>query len=70
MTLADLNDKLKGYRTVIVTWLTYLAMWADNALNLVNAFDSKSLKAAAFMGLVVTLKQLFTDIIPKLKGQA
>ena len=65
-----LKEKLKGYRTILLTWVTYIAMWADNALSLVNAFDVKSLKAAAFMGIVVTVKQLFTDVIPKLKGKA
>lgn len=71
-----MNEKLKGYRTLILTFLAALignidvvAQLVQGVADIVGAQISEGGAIAALVVAVVSIKQLVTDAIPKLKGE-
>ncbi len=71
----DLNEKLKGWRTIILTWLavglSMIEVVRDALISLTSVIDAGMGDAGAVAGIiavVVTIKQLITDVSKRLKG--
>lgn len=64
-----INDWLKGFRTILTVWAGYLVLYADFLVGGLTGFSKEALKGAAITAALVTLKQIKTDVIPKLKGR-
>lgn len=62
-------DKLKGYRTIILSWLLTALVVIEQFFNIVSGListggpliTSGGWKVAVFMAVVITLKQIITD---------
>lgn len=67
--MKKVNDWLKGFRTILTVWAGYLVLYADFLIGGLTGFNKEALKGAAVTALLVTLKQIKTDVIPKLKGR-
>lgn len=63
------NDWLKGFRTILLSWAGYALMFADSLFTNLAGLSQEALKGAAAMALLITIKQIKTDVIPKLKGR-
>lgn len=72
--IAWLNRKLKGARTILLAWLavaaTYGLIFVDTLIGSLMGLSMEALKGAAGVALLVTIKQIRTDLMPRLKGQA
>lgn len=64
-----MNDWLKGFRTILTVWAGYIILYADFLIGGLTGFSKEALKGAAITALLVTIKQIKTDVIPKLKGR-
>ena len=68
----SIHEILKGYRTILVAWFVHVLSYFDTLLGLFSSGIPNSKSAAwstALMALVITLKQIVTDVIPKLQGR-
>lgn len=63
------NDWVKGFRTIVLAWMGYALMFVDFLFTNLSGLNKEALKGAAAMALLITLKQIKTDVIPKLKGR-
>lgn len=63
------NELMKGFRTIIVSWLGYSLMFVDYLFTNLAGLNHDALKGAAAMALLITIKQVWTDVLPKLKGK-
>lgn len=63
------NEWLKGFRTILLSWAGYGLMFVDFLFTNLSGLNKDALKGAAAMALLITLKQIKTDVIPKLKGR-
>lgn len=61
------NDLLKGFRTVLVAIAGFLVVYLDSFLGAIAGFGTDAIKGAAVVAGLVTLKQIKTDVIPRLK---
>lgn len=66
--IAKLNGWLTGFRTVLTAWGGYALLYLDLLVGGLTGFSKESLKGAAVMAALITVKQIKTDIIPRLKG--
>lgn len=64
-----INEWLKGFRTILTVWAGYLVLYADFLIGGLTGFSKEALKGAAITALLVTIKQIKTDVMPKLKGK-
>ena len=71
-----MNEKLKGYRTVLLTFITMLISMLDTLretvqqiLSIIDVQIGDGGSVAIFMASVIGLKAIITDAIPKLKIQ-
>ena len=71
----DLNEKLKGWRTqiavligIVLSSLDTLTQFVEQFASLIDVQMADGGAAASIIALVVGMKALFTDTIPKLKG--
>lgn len=72
-----INDLLTGFRTVLVAWFgvglvaatDYLLLFISNFFTSLSGFGHGAVKGAAVASTLVTLKQIVTDVIPKLRGK-
>lgn len=71
-----MNEKLTGFRTLIVTFLAagignldVIIGVIQGIAEIINVQLSEGGAIAALITASVTIKQLITDAIPKLKGQ-
>ena len=62
-----LNEWLKGFRTILLSWAGYALMFVDSLFTNLSGLNKEALKGAALMALLITIKQIKTDVIPKLK---
>ena len=75
--MGKLNELLKGFRTIIVAWsgvglvvvLDYLLLFVSNFFTSFVDFGADAIKGAVTTAIIVTLKQIATDVIPKLRGE-
>jgi len=63
------NDWMKGFRTILLSWAGYALMFVDSLFTNLAGLSKEALKGAAAMALLITIKQIKTDVIPKLKGR-
>jgi hypothetical protein len=63
------NDFLTGFRTVLVAIGGWLLLFVDSLIGGLAGFGPDALKGAAVVAGLVTLKQIKTDIIPKLTNR-
>ena len=63
------NEWLKGFRTILLSWAGYALMFMDSLVTNLAGISQEALKGAAAMALLITIKQIKTDVIPKLKGR-
>ncbi len=63
------NDWAKGFRTILLSWAGYALMFVDSLFTNLAGLSKEALKGAAAMALLITIKQIKTDVIPKLKGR-
>lgn len=62
-----LNAFLEGFRTVLLAWSGYALFFVDALFSNLMGFTTEALKGAAAMAALITVKQIKTDVIPKLK---
>ena len=62
-----LNEWLKGFRTILWAWAGYALFFTDALFTNLSGLSKEALKGAALMALLITIKQIKTDVIPKLK---
>jgi len=67
-------EKLKGWRTIIATWVAYILTALSTAESTVQGLSQiidtlLANEAAGIVTAVVTIKQLITDAIPSLRGE-
>ena len=67
--IAKLNSWLTGFRTVLTVWFGYALLYIDLLVGGLTGFSKESLKGAALMAVLVTVKQIKTDVIPRLQGR-
>lgn len=67
--MKKVNEWLKGFRTILTVWAGYLVLYADFLIGGLTGFSKEALKGAAVTAFLVTIKQIKTDVIPKLKGR-
>ena len=67
--IVKLNSWLTGFRTIVTVWAGYLLMYVDMLVGGLTGLSKEALKGAAITALLVTIKQIKTDVIPKLKGK-
>lgn len=71
------NDLLTGFRTILIAWFgvglvaatDYLLLFISNFFTSLSGFGAGAVKGAAMAAMLVTLKQIVTDVIPKLRGE-
>ena len=63
----DLNEKLKGTRGLILTWLSALAIFLDQLQPLVDQLLSSNVSVAVAMSVVMSAKLVWTDLLKRLK---
>lgn len=63
-----LNAFLEGFRTVLLAWAGYALMFVDSLFTNLAGLNKEALKGAAAMALLITVKQIKTDVIPKIKA--
>lgn len=66
--LKKTNEILTGFRTVLLSVATWLLMYLETLFSNISGFTPEALKGAAVMAGVIIMKQLGTDVIPKLRG--
>ena len=71
----DLNEKLKGWRTqiaifigIVLSSLETLTKFVEQFASLIDIQMTNGGAATSIIALVVGMKALFTDTLPKLKG--
>ena len=67
--MKKVNDWVTGFRTILLSWAGYALMFVDYLFTNLSGLSQDALKGAAAMALLITLKQIKTDVIPKLKGK-
>lgn len=71
-----INDLLKGFRTILAAWFGvgvvatthYLLLFISSFFAGLGGLGSDAIKGAAVAAVIVTLKQIVTDVIPRLRG--
>lgn len=63
------HEWMKGFRTILLSWAGYALMFVDSLFTNLAGLSKEALKGAAIMALLITIKQIKTDVIPKLKGK-
>lgn len=64
-----IHELMKGFRTILLSWAGYALMFVDTLFTNLAGLSKEALKGAAAMALLITIKQIKTDVIPKLKGK-
>jgi hypothetical protein len=64
-----INNLLTGFRTVLLAWAGYGLVFLDAAVTNLAGLNGQAAKGAAVVAFLVTLKQIKTDILPKLRGK-
>lgn len=67
--MKKVNDWIKGFRTILTAWAGYALMFVDFLFTNLSGLNKEALKGAAAMAVLITIKQIKTDVIPKLKGR-
>lgn len=67
--MKKVNDWMKGFRTILIAWAFYGLLFLDFLVTNLTGFSMEALKGAAAMAALITIKQIKTDAIPKLKGR-
>ena len=67
--MKKVNDWITGFRTIALAWTGYVLMFVDFLFTNLSGLNKEALKGAAAMALLITIKQIKTDVIPKLKGK-
>lgn len=65
--MKQVNAWLEGFRTILLALAGYALLFIDVLFTNVTGFNEDALKGAAAMALLITLKQIKTDVIPKMK---
>lgn len=65
--MEKLNELLKGFRTVLTAIAGWLLIFADSFFGSLVGFGPDAVKGAAVVAGLVTLKQIKTDVIPRLQ---
>ena len=63
------NAWLTGFRTVLTAIAGFSIVFVDAFIGGINGFSMDAVKGAAIVAGLITLKQIKTDIIPRLKGK-
>ena len=67
--MSKINDLLTGFRTILAALFGFLLVFIDVFIGGLTGFSRDALYGAAMVAAVVTLKQIKTDVIPKLQGR-
>lgn len=67
--MKKINSWIKGFRTILLSWAGYALMFADSLFTNLAGLNKDALKGAAAMAVLITIKQIKTDVIPKLRGK-
>ena len=71
--MGKLNEILTGFRTILTAIAGYLLVWllvfVDSFIGGLVGFGPDAIKGAAVAAVLITLKQIKTDVIPKLHGK-
>jgi hypothetical protein len=62
------NELLKGFRTVLVALSGFGLVFLDSFFGSLVGFGPDAIKGAAVVAGLVTIKQIKTDVIPRLRG--
>lgn len=68
-TLSKTNDWLTGFRTVLAAIAGFLLVFVDAFIAGLAGFSMDAVKGAAVVAGLVTLKQIKTDVIPRLQNR-
>ena len=66
--MVKVNDFLTGFRTILAALAGVLLVFLDGFLGSLVGFGPDAIKGAAVVAGLVTLKQIKTDVIPRLQG--
>lgn len=67
--MSKANEFLTGFRTILTALGGFLLVFVDSFIGGLAGFGPDALKGAAIVAGLVTLKQIKTDVIPKLRGR-
>ena len=63
--MKGLNEKLKGMRGIILTWLSALGIFLDQMQPAVEQLLDSNVSVAVAMSVVMSLKLAWTDLLKK-----
>lgn len=71
--IENINETFKGWRTIILTWLSVGLTYTESVFNLMSSLmaandpivSAGGWKAALGVAAAITVKQIITDVIPK-----
>lgn len=63
------NELLKGFRTVLLAIFLYALMFIEHLANALTGISVEALKGAAIIAIPIIIKQIVTDVVPKLRGK-
>lgn len=65
--MKQVNAWLEGFRTILLALAGYALLFVDVFFTNLTGFSEEALKGAAYMAILIAIKQFKTDAIPKLK---
>jgi len=65
--LKKANDWLTGFRTILTLWAGWILMYLDVLVGGLTGFNKEALKGAAAIAALTTVKQIKTDVIPRIR---
>ena len=66
--ISKTNEWLTGFRTILAAAAGFLLVFADSFIGGLAGFNMDSVKGAAVVAGLVTIKQIKTDVIPRLQA--
>jgi len=65
--LKKMNQKLTGYRGLITTIGTYATIYTGSFFDNLTGINVDHLRGAALAAIPISLKLIWTDVVPKVK---
>lgn len=66
--MKNANAWLKGFRTILLTVLSYALLLVDTLASHISGLSADALKGALIIAVPIVVKQIITDVRPRLKG--
>lgn len=67
--VTKVNTLLEGFRTVLLAAAGYALLFVDVTLTNMTGLSKEALKGAALMAVLITAKQIKTDVLPALRAK-